>query len=52
MALMAKKTKVFVFIAIFIVSFLVGYLTRSWEDYSLAKNSPNPISFWQSLSPI
>jgi hypothetical protein len=52
MAFTVKKSGVFIFIAIFIVSFLIGYLTRSWDDYGSAKNSPNPINFWQSLSPI
>jgi len=50
---MAKKTWIFIFIAIFIFGFFVGYVTRTFDDYDLlGGGADRGQNFWRVLSPI
>ena len=47
-----KKKYFFIFVGIFLFGFLVGYVTRTWDDYNSAWHGLYERNFWKTLSPF
>ncbi len=49
---MKKKIFIFLFLGIFILGFVIGYLTMSWDIKDGFFGAPDQRSIWQILLPF
>lgn len=52
MKLMAKKTWIFIFLAILFVGFIVGYVTMAFDIKNGILGQKDSRTIWQILSPL